>query len=84
MIVGHNIFTAPGDYTAFNTTITREQLQSPHQVTIQIEDDSILETRESFQAQLQLTQESVDLRVIRLELSIGDVAITDNDGKTYM
>ena len=73
-------FSAPGDYTQQTITITREQLVTSFEVTIQVEDDRILERRETFLGQLQLTQESLDLGVVTLGQSVGEVTITDNDG----
>ena len=41
----------------------------------------MLETQETFQAQLELTQQSLDLGVVSLSQSTGEVLITDDDGE---
>ena len=48
---------------------------------IPVEDDSVLEAQESFQGRLQLTPQSVNLGVINLGQSSGEINIVDNDGE---
>ena len=72
---------APGDYQSSSITLTQAQLVGgTYEVTVPVEDDSVLETQETFQAQLELTQQSLDLGVVSLGQSTGDVLITDDDG----
>ena len=73
---------APGDYQSSSITLTQAQLVGgTYEVTVPVKDDSVLETQETFQAQLELTQQSLDLGVVSLGQSTGDVLITDDDGE---
>ena len=65
-------------------TLNREQLQSGgHKVVVAVMEDSAVERKENFQGFILLTQQSLDLRVITISQSLGEVTIIDNDG-TYM
>lgn len=46
-----------------------------------MEDDNVVEARETFLGRLQLTSQSVNLGVVSLGQSEGEVTIIDNDGK---
>ena len=46
-----------------------------------MEDDSVLEAQERFLGSLQLTPQSVDLGVVSLGQSTGEVDIVDDDGE---
>ena len=54
------------------------------EVTVPVEDDSVLESLERFQVRLQLTPQSLNLGVINLGQSMGEVIITDNDGESII
>ena len=76
------IKTAPGDYRSASLTLTRTQLQGDgFQVRIPVQDDNVVEATERFMGHLQLTQQSLNLGVVSLGQSMGEVTITDNDGE---
>ena len=76
---------APGDYRTTSLTLMREQLVGDgFEVTIPVDDDRVLEAREDFLGRLQLTQQSLDLGVVRLGQDEGEISIIDNDGETLM
>ena len=61
------------------------QLQgNGYEVVIPVVDDRVLEAQESFQGRLQLTPQSVNLRVINLGQSSGEINIVDNDGESLI
>ena len=73
---------APGDYQAFSITLNKDQLSSgEYEVTVQVKNDTVLEEQETFLGVLQLTQESLDLGVVRLGQTTGEVDITDDDSE---
>ena len=73
---------APGDYQVSSITLNKDQLSSGEfEVTVQVKNDTVLEGQETFQGVLQLTQESLNLGVVRLGQRTGEVDITDDDSK---
>ena len=52
-------------------------------MVVAVMEDSAVERKENFQGLILLTQQSLDLRVITISQSLGEVTIIDNDG-TYM
>lgn len=73
---------APGDYRSAILTLTRQQLANGFQIRIPVENDTVLEAQERFQGRLQLTRQSVDLGVVSLDQSVGEVTITDDDSES--
>lgn len=57
-------------------------LPNGFEIKIPVEDDSVLEAEERFQVRLQLTQQSLDLGVVNLGQSVGEVTIIDNDSES--
>ena len=62
--------------------MTRQQLANGFQIRIPVENDTVLEAQERFQGRLQLTRQSVDLGVVSLDQSVGEVTITDDDSES--
>lgn len=61
--------------------MTRQQLANGFQIRIPVENDTVLEAQERFQGRLELTRQSVDLGVVTLDQSVGEVVITDDDSE---